>query len=105
MKPETQRTINAINILIETKKVDHVYHLSQIIKFSQPTIQKVIGGKREAPLSLKFKLIKFFEVNPEYLFENKLPVFAPVYKIKELQNEISRLRGQVEILKELLKAK
>lgn len=105
MKPETQRTINVINILIETKKVDHLYHLSQIINYSQPTLHKVVNSKRNASLSLQFKLIKFFEVNPEYLFENKLPMFFPSYKIKELKDEITELKGQVKVLKELLKAK
>lgn len=101
----SRRTINIINILIETKKVDHLYHLSQMIDFAQPSLYKIVNKKRNSPLSLQFKLIKHFEVNPEYLFENKTPVFLPVYKLRELEKENIKLKAKIEILEKLLKSK
>jgi len=79
---ETARVLKVFNELKKAKKIEGVGDFCNKMEFDSSAFSQIKTGNRNAPLSLQHKIIDTFNVNRDFIFNGKEPMFNPIVEVR-----------------------
>ncbi|MEI6487332.1 MAG: hypothetical protein WCP52_00145 [Bacteroidota bacterium] len=73
---QTVRVLEVFNFLLKKEKVEGVDDFCRKCEFNASAFSQIRTKNRNAPLSLQHKIIKAFNVNPDFIFDGLEPMFT-----------------------------
>lgn len=93
------RVLEVYNELLKKEIVNNAEEFAKKCEFPRSNFSDIINGKRGVPVSLMQKIIRAFNVSPEYLYDGEGKMFLPKEKYEYVSRKKVGLRG-VSLLEE-----